>query len=294
MSKRILSLAVALASSSACDYQGDFLFPGELADTPGVIDFGVVEPIDKADWLDGALFGEVGPAAVGTQGGATVRFMGTGGAVCVWVDPEAVTWNTAVGASGNGSLAFPDNVFDDGDLDLSVGQAVYYNGMLEETVGDFQVGYQDELGNTIEIELNECVMFDRFGDAGGHAGRANAEFCSITNTIPNVEYIAALATWNTPLDDDRLSFGVLVVDGDCPALRRFTTVDPDNWKDECILRDEAREGGAIRDGYAEFETTFCTGEGSGLAAYCEIESATKDCAIDRCYCGDPTDLPDPA
>lgn len=290
MDKRVLSLALALGALTACDYTGDFLFPGELEGTPGVIDFGIVEPVPKAEYLDNVHYGEVGPSAVGANGGATLRFLGTGGSVCLWIDPEAVTWNTAVAPAGDGNLAYPDNIFDDGDLDLSAGQAVYYNGILEESIGDFRVGYQDDLGNPIEIALNECVMTDLFGDIGAHAGRANPEFCTISNTAPGVEYIAALTTWSTPLDDDKLSFGALVIDTTCREFKNF--VSGSEWEDECVIKNEARDDGETRSGFSEFEDTLC-GEADGLAAYCEAEAIAKNCnnPEETCFCGDPTDLP---
>lgn len=291
MNTRLVSIAVGIAVLAACDYRGDFLFPGEIEGVDGVVDLGIVEPVAREDYVGTAIYSEVGPAAVGTNGGATVRFMGTGGSVCIWVDPEGVTWNTAVAPAGDGDLAYPDNIFDDGDLDLSAGQAVYYNGVIGESIGDFRVGYQDDLGNPVEIALNECVMFDLFGESGGFAGRANAEYCAVNNTAPGVEYIAAIQTWSTPLDDDRLSFGVYVVGNSC---REFTNWvgDVNEWNTECVLPGEARDEGVVREGFEEFEDIFCD-EASGLAAYCEIEAQVKNCNVDRCYCGDPTDLPNP-
>ncbi|TNE84658.1 MAG: hypothetical protein EP330_28730 [Deltaproteobacteria bacterium] len=295
--KRILISAAAIAAMAGCDYRGDFLFPGENG-VDGVIDLGVIEVGDPAD-ESAVVFAEVGPADVSVRGGATARFTGTGGTVCVWVDPEAVTWNTAVAPGGDQRLSYPDNIFDDGDIDIEVGQSIFYTGTPEVTVGDFAVSYQDAIGNEVELALNECIIYDLFGETGGHSGRAAPEFCDIPNTIPNLEYTVAISTWNTPLDDDVLSFGLLIVDGECSDLMnaRRTT---DAWDQECVITGEARNGGVMRPSYDYVESLFCLAQDDSapegtptLSEFCQTEAETIDCKVERCYCGDPTDIPEP-
>lgn len=298
---RLSVMAASIALLAACDYRGDFLFPGENPDIPGVYDFGVVEVTQPGD-AAGVHFAEIGPANVAVQGGATARFEGTGGDVCVWVDPEAVTWNTSVGPAGDVTLSYPDNVFDDGDVDIEVGQAIFYTGVLGEDIGDFSVSYIDELGNPVDVALNLCTITDIFDEVGSHSGRAAAEYCTISNTTPSVEYMIAISTWNTPLDDDVLSFGLLVTDGSCDLLKQRTGVS-DLEHEECVIREEARDGGVPRPGFYDFEQQFCwmpevAGSNPPTGAlpmniYCAQEAEIKDCKVERCYCGDPTDLPNP-
>ena len=42
---------------------------------------------------------------------------------------------------------YPDNVFDDGDLDLFAGFSVYYSGSPGVEIGNFQILFEDALGN---------------------------------------------------------------------------------------------------------------------------------------------------
>ena len=70
----------------------------------------------------------------------TFDFVGTGGEVCIWVDPEVAYWSQALSPQPSQidrKWAFPDNTFDDGDIDLFAGQSVYYTGSPGETIGDF-------------------------------------------------------------------------------------------------------------------------------------------------------------
>lgn len=292
---RLSIIVLGVAALAGCDYTGDFLFSGPIDGKPGVIDLGVVPVADPSDGT-AIVYGEVGPAEVGAIGGATVRFEGTGGNVCVWVDPEAVTWNTAVAPSGDVEFAYPDNVEDDGDLDIEVGQSIFYTGSVGQSVGDFEASYIDHLGNPIQLSLNQCQISDLFGELGAHSGRAAPEYCVITNTIPNLEYTVAISTWTTPLNDDLLSFGVMIADGGCDGLKEAMNVTT-LMGEECLIPQESRVDGVVRPGFDVIEMDFCMADEDGvqwetLAEYCNFESQLKDCLIDDCFCGDPTDLPE--
>jgi hypothetical protein len=97
---------------------------------------------------------------------------------------------------------------------------VYYTGSPGETIGDFKVSYEDSLGNEIPIELISCPStVDNF-EAPGTSGHGYAEFCDIAATDLGVSYTILLETWAVPIDDDRMSFGVLLTNGSCNDLRR--------------------------------------------------------------------------
>ncbi len=284
-------LAGLFGSLVACDYTGDWLF-APPTDAPGVVHLGELVPtvIDGETSIDEAvIYGEIGATGTAEPGGVTFSFEGTGGPVCVWVDPELVFWNQSVApqaGSDDARWAYPDNVFDDGDLDLYAGYAVYYSGSPGEKMGDFEIRYEDSLGNQIPLTLNECTISGLNG-TGAHSGRGAPESCTLAATLPGVSYMVAIEAWSTPLDDDRLSYGLILAEGDCDDIRNGIT-------EECVILGEARDAdGEMIPDSSTFEVTYCANvEGAdALVDYCETEAETYDCSVDHCFCGDPDNTP---
>jgi hypothetical protein len=331
-----------LLFAAGCDYSGDFLFaqPTEGLDDIWVLtgeDGELITPatVTNLEEIEAAtIYAEVGAPQTTAGGGVTIDFLGTGGAVCVWMDPETVTWNQAVAAQPESELAgkfsYPDNVFDDGDLDMIGGRSVYYTGSPGETIGDFKVTYEDSLGHEVPIDLVSCPStFDRF-DELSTAGRGFPEFCDIEATDPGVSYTVLLETWAAPLDDDRLSFGVIVVNGPCTGANSlesaaFGGLAGSDLADECLIKGEslvpeptefgphygkAAAASRIWSDSETFETQFCldiASEGYQMRNFCNTERDVvdasgrpcgwedfdaQDATMSRCYCGDLDDTPD--
>ncbi|MBX2797206.1 MAG: hypothetical protein KTR31_06060 [Myxococcales bacterium] len=229
---KALQLATGLLAGSllvGCDYSGDWLFPGSPEGLPDIYeitaeDGGLLIPavITSTEEIRAAtIYAEVAASRTSADGGVTFEFQGTGGNVCVLVDPETVTWNQAISANplpAGEPWNYPDNFFDDGDLDLYAGLSVYYTGSPTK-VGDFNVAYEDSLGNPVPISLGSCPDSVGFIGQPGFAGKGTPEYCTI-NTVgaEGVSYTVLLRTWSTPLDDDRLSFGVVLAQGSCNQL----------------------------------------------------------------------------
>ena len=322
--------AVALLLATGCDYTGDWLFAGEVEGVPGVWHLEdqeqrLIEPriIESYEELQEAtIYAEVGPSGTTELGGVTLEFLGTGGDICVWVDPETVWWNQAVNPAPVGPAepwTYPDNIYDDGDLDLYVGLSVYYTGSPGERLGDFVVSYEDSLGNEVPIQLAECRNVGQQEGIDAHAGRAMPEWCNIRDTQPGISYTAVLQTFSTPLDDDRLGFGVIVAEGACEDLRSLAggagfAATPYRLE-ECVIMGESMVpqkndhgpwyGRSAITAWGEseaFEAHFCSDK--NMRSYCRKEADEKlvsggpGCSWelepgenDRCYCGDKTDTP---
>ena len=336
---RLLALGGAStvwAVLTACNHNGDFFFPE--VDVPDVYiltakDGGDIVPVDIEsldDIRESTIYAELGPPRTTGYGGVTFDITGNGGDICVWVDPEIAFWNEAI-AARPGDLerkyAYPDNVFDDGDIDLLAGLSVYYTGSPGEVIGDFVVQYEDSLGNIVPVSLAACP--NRFGAVGDPAvgGRGSPDYCTLPATESGVSYTILLRTWSTPLDDDRLGFGLLVANGDCEDIKDIASDPEPNSveRDECLIEGEAirPEGKAygpyygfdavrphVWDHSLDFEETFCIppdpeNRDSRMLAFCEKEVERMDdegrtCereVIDdpknRCFCGDPTKSPTP-
>lgn len=335
-------LPCAFVLVTGCDYSGDFLFaqPVEGLDDIWVLtaengDLLTPATVTTIDEIRAAtIYAEVGAPQTTAGGGVTLDFLGTGGPVCVWMDPETVTWNQAVAAqqppdSMAAKFAYPDNVFDDGDLDMVGGRSVYYTGSPGETIGDFKVSYEDSLGHEVPIELVSCPStFDVFDDLAT-AGRGFPEFCDIPITDLGVSYTVLLETWAAPLDDDRLSFGVVVVHGPCTGTNSlesaaFGGLGGSKLLDECLLTGESLvpEPNEFGPHYGfdaaahriwpesmAFETQFCLDIAAAdyqMRNYCNsevdvVEASGAPCGWEdfdasdpsqsRCYCGDPNDTP---
>jgi hypothetical protein len=228
-----------------CDRSGDDLVPTPDGDFPSVIEIGELSVMSSEDlyllktsvlsgsngqeWcktnlVDGTpqcFYGILGESTVDVKGGATLTFKGTGGPVCLMVDPEAVFWNTAVAAQRpEKEYKYPDYEEDDGDIDIFAGLSSYYTGSPGIELGNFKGFYTDSLGGQVEIEYGECFQFgSQSGMNNAHAGRAMPEYCTInTDNRAGVEYTAVLETFSIPLDDGSLGFSVAVVNGSCTDL----------------------------------------------------------------------------
>ncbi len=343
-----------------CDFSGDFLF-SEVNGIPSIYEItsqegGALVPAvlegntTEDDTLArqsaqlATIYGEMAPPSTTAEGGFTFTFLGTGSDVCVWVDPEVTSWSTVVSSNPSDDerrWTYPDNIFDDGDIDIFAGLSVYYTGS-PRGIGDFEVAYEDSLGNDIGIELSDCP--DTLSDSGrafAHSGKGLPEWCTInTDGFEGVSYTVLLRNFSTPLDDSRLAFGLLVAEGDCQtvydavALGRvdgegggLDSIDP--VQAECLIRGESlepipREEGS-EDSYVpfygfeaasvarwprsmQFEDQFCSAleplnrwcrreadavaDSGNLCSWENFDAA--DYSVDeKCYCGDPEDLPDP-
>lgn len=320
---------------AGCDYSGDFLFPlaGEIDDVVVLTgpDGGPVVPAvieSQEDILANIIYSEVGPSLTTNYGGITVNFVGTGNDVCIWVDPEAVFWNQAVsGRPSEESLkwTYPDNFFDDGDLDMFAGLSVYYTGSPGEVMGDFKVAYEDSLGNTVPISLASCPNLQGIQDLAA-AGRGSPEYCTISATDVGISYTIAMRTFSTPLDDDRLSYGFLIADGPCDSTNpnqqglRQIAASGSALTDECVIQgesivpagedvgpfygfDELNNAGRIWPRSIDFEAAYCDPE-QRMQRFCQDEAALLEengetCSWrdapnenNRCYCGNLDDTPE--
>jgi hypothetical protein len=307
---------------TACNTNGDRFFPD--VDVPDVIiltseDGGDIVPVDIAsvdDVKPNTIYAEVGPARTTGYGGVTFDIVGTGDPICVWVDPEVAFWNEAIAArpaEDDKKWAYPDNVFDDGDLDLFIGLSVYYTGSPGETIGDFVVQYEDSLGNVVPVSLADCP--NRFGPV---------DWCTLPSTQVGVSYTVLLRTWSTPLDDDRLAFGLLVANGSCESLQTTVLGATGDVVEECLITgeaitpdglpgpfygfDEVRD--RVWDRSIEFEEQFCllpdvNDRSVRMSVFCEdelnrVQEAGGQCEREvitdpenRCFCGDPNKSPSP-
>ncbi|MFT5682545.1 MAG: hypothetical protein ACI8RZ_003463 [Myxococcota bacterium] len=219
-------------------------------------------------------YGQVGLAEIGGEtGGATLTFEGTGGDVCLVVDPETVFWNQAV-ASGTSqtNFSYPDREEDDGDIDMYAGLSAYYTGSPGVEIGDFTGFYTDSLGNQIAIEYGLCTQVGSLGQSDAHSGRATTEFCTIdTSNHVGVEFTVVLETFSVPLDDGLLSFGVMAREGSCAGIT------------ECSLLGESlNEDGSVRDCTPQLEAAFCGQD--ALEPFCCLhpDMCGEDASIDEC------------
>jgi len=209
---------------------------------------------DVADGRCDVFTGGLGPSDVGSGqlSGATYTFNGTGGRVCVIVDPQSV-WrdDKMLDDTGNETTnpLMQDFPYDDGDLDMLAGLASYYTGTPGELMGDFVNDFVDDNGVARRVDLNVCLQEDTFGQTGGTAGRATPEACSF-ETLANTPYRVALYAFSVPVDDNNLRYAFQVREGACPTVI-----------DECTLRgdrDRAAEGALPFDA-DNVEDMYCEG-----------------------------------
>ena len=233
------ALAALFVLAGGCDLDGRALLqnydpvtgesrPVTVVDLDDATDAPVVCEEDDLTLCE-PYVGELGPSDVGTGtlSGASYTFVGTGGRVCVVIDPQSVFRDNRMrDASGTETVNpfMEDFTFDDGDLDVIAGLASYYTGTPGEIMGDFVNTFYDDNGVGRRVDLNLCLQEDNHGQVGGTAGRATPEMCGF-DTLPDTPYRVALYAFSVPVDDNTLKYAFVVRDGDCP-----TTID------ECALR----------------------------------------------------------
>ncbi|MFT4975211.1 MAG: hypothetical protein ACI8S6_001098 [Myxococcota bacterium] len=299
-----MSMSSILLWLMACDRSGADKVPQPNDNFPPVVEIGQLEVIsqdqlvdlqgsDGPSWCDDSAsvaretvgtreqeedialchYGQLGLADIGTTGGATYTFKGTGGDVCLIVDPETVFWSRSVASQGaREPFVYPDVEEDDGDIDMFAGLSAYYNGSPDVEVGNFTGFYTDSLGNQIEIEYGLCRQVGQNALPNAHAGRGTAEFCTIdTEALEGVEFTVVLETFSVPTDDSVLSFAALALDGACSRV------------DECTLQGESLElDGSVRDCSTKLEDAFC--DEAALPAFCctNPEMCGEDFDLDTC------------
>lgn len=334
LSNRLLCAAV-VASAAGCDLDQSFLFPNAIEGVPGVVDLGTLVPIDvltRPQVEDAVIYGEIGPTGTSEIGGITFNFNGINGSVCIWIDPESIFWNQSISPTRpQPTWRQPDNVFDDGDLDLRAGNTAFYTGTPGERIDDFKVRYTDALGNPVNVSFNDCKTASITNDVDeGHAGRGSPEYCTLKNTIEGVNYTVVLDTFSLPLDDDRLGYGLIFAKGECTggssglgggtaSLAGLYNAGSDDIAAECVITGESVQPG-VEQGkraakaklpsptwigtekpswgkYSEAEAAFC---GRTLDTFCKDERQKHtDCSWEsppgedgsRCYCGNPQNNP---
>ncbi len=285
-----IGLALAVGTLSGCDRSGLDLLPQPSVDLPSVVEIGdiqVLDPTEYGEFLDlthpyagydglgvsqtdpwgwcktpglngedyRCYYGQIGATDGVNSGGATFTFKGTDGPVCVMVDPETVFWGPSIEPTDiDLEYTYPDSYIDDGDLDLYGGLSSYYTGSPGIEIGDFTGYYTDSLGREIEIEYGACFQYGFYSVIDyAHAGRATPEYCTIdTSQRLGVEYTVVLDTFSVPLDDGALSFGVVVVEGDCSLYT----------PNECTIAGESlvadADGGTeLRSCTDRLESAFC-------------------------------------
>lgn len=316
---------LATVGLAGCDYSGDFLFPQAVETVPGIQDLGELTP-DPFETLEDVRavvrYGELGATGTAAIGGMSFNFKGTGRDVCVFVDPETVSWSQSVSRqSPVAGFTWPDNLLDDGDLDLFAGVSVYYSGSPGVEIGGFEVRYQDSLGNEIPVEFNECTIIgSSFPNGGAHSGRAMPEYCTLGSTQTGVDYTVVIENFSGPADDDRLGYGLLFLDGPCSEVEALINENLLN-NSECVILGESinpqhnhdyREepflavGSEAVEIYSWGESTtierlFCSvyaqQSSTDLREYCEEEDESLQTRADcdregvRCYCGDIEESP---
>lgn len=190
----------------------------------------------------GVWYGGLGaPEDPSYYGGATFTFAGTGGSVCVVVDPELVFWNQAQSPSATTSeYLYVDNTADDGDIDLDVGLSAYYTGSPGVEMGNFELVYTDGGGVDHTLSYSQCAQAGSQSFSGAHSGRSTVEYCTVnTSGLEGVQLTGVLNTFLLPLTDGVVHYAAGVFEGSCTGL-----VAAPKGIDECFL---SREAGGARD-----------------------------------------------
>ncbi|MSQ00843.1 MAG: hypothetical protein EXR71_02995 [Myxococcales bacterium] len=223
----------------------------------------------------GIHYGGIGaPEDPSYFGGATFTFLGTGGDVCLVMDPETVFWNQALaGDVTTSQYLYVDAVTDDADLDLDAGLSAYYNGSPGLEMGEFEIIYTDAGGADHGLPASECIQLGS-QKTPAHAGRSTVEYCTIdTSGRVGVEFTAVLDTFLLPLDDGVINYAVAAFEGSCGEL----TAAP-RGIDECVL---SREGGGALD----------TPEDRTTTEYCENpDNPWNDVCLEAAFCSKVKDL----
>jgi len=315
-----------------CDNDQTVFYQAAIEGVPGIVHLGTLTPVPLTTVEEvqaQVIYGELGPTGTPLPGGVTFNLEGRGGSMCIFVDPELASWNTSVSQNDPiRNFTFPDNNYDDGDLELFGGYSVFYTGTPGQRIGNFEVPFEDALGNLFVQNLVECSLEGAVrGGLSVKAGRAVPEFCDLANTIEGVTYTIVLQTFSVPIDDNRLGYGLVVTEGTCAQFNNlFAGAAQEAYGRECIIRGEsirpgeeqgarAKEAGlpaptwigderptwpqseAFEEAFCnETLRGFCNNEKSSLAATgdsCSWEVAPEDVSgeLRRCYCGDELDLP---
>lgn len=269
-------MSLLILTVLGCDHTG-FEFRAQVTDAPSVEDLGLMVPVDVDDWQnaardatafpDGIFYSEVGADEnPGKQTGATAHFIGTGGNVCLVVDPETVFWSRSLASTGGGRYQYDDDYTDDGDIDMDAGLTAFYTGSPGVEMGDFEATYTDESGADHQIEFNACTQTGYGGSADIHAGRATTESCLVsTDQEAGIEYTIALRTFSLPINDSKLGFAVGVFD--VGSARNCDDVFSKGDDQECLFIDEGNGGVADGNDRHDVEQAYCKGT-SALNTYC--------------------------
>ncbi len=274
----------AVSILAACDRSGLELLPAQNENVPTVVELGelrvlaaderpsVFTPSDcnqvDEDGRYNCYYGMVSATDGVEVGGATFGFRGTGGEVCVLVDPEAVFWNKYIGGADSGGVwGYPAPALNSGDLDLFGGLSSYYTGSPGVEIGDFSGFYTDSLGREVEIDYVECYNESPYDETvEAHGGRGAPEFCTInTSGREGILYTIVLETFKVPNDDGLLAFGTTVIDGPCESGGGL--MGGANGPGECTMIGESiEESGATRACSAGLELAYCSNIDSPASA----------------------------
>lgn len=287
--KSLLLLAPLALALVGCDHTGNEYRP-QVTDVPSIVDLGELEVIPADVWADEAFditqyatYTQLGADEnPGKQGGATFEFAGTGGAVCVVMDPEAIYWNVAKGVDATRAYKYEDNYSDDADLDMDIGLTAYYSGSPGVEIGDFNAIYSDPAGQDHTLEFNECLQPGAY-QPYVHSGRGTFESCEInTDERAGIMFTGVVKTFALPIEDSIANYAVAAFElpasagrSGCGALKLGPQRIP---LSECTLPSEANlgEGG---DDFSEVETAFCDGPGA-VNDYCEAHLGDEN---PRCH-----------
>lgn len=287
-----------------CDRSGADLLPQPNDKFPAVIEMGELQVLATGTAPDftpancnatdengayNCYYGQLSPTDGVTQGGATFNFKGTGGNVCVMVDPEALFWNQFIGTTDAAILwGYPDRADDDGDLDIFGGLSTYYTGSPGLEIGDFESYYTDSLGRQIAIDYVECFNESPyFAGEEAHAGRGTPEFCDInTDGREGILYTIVLETFSVPHNDGILAFGTAVVEGRCNNVT--SGVQGATGVGECTMMGETMDlDGNVKACSTQLETAFCLNDANSAD-----KVLSSFCCLNPDACGDnpPDDL----
>jgi hypothetical protein len=236
----------------------------------------------------GVWYGGLGaPEDPSYYGGASFTFKGTGGSVCVVVDPELVFWNQALSPSADTSkFLYVDNTADDGDIDLDVGLSAYYTGSPGVEMGNFELVYTDDGGVDHELSYSQCNQAGSVTTTGAHSGRSTVEYCTVnTSGLEGVSMTGVLNTFLLPLNDGVVHYAAGVFEGSCSGL-----VAAPKGIDECFL---SRESDGARDIPAEqYTDDYCDDPDNLWNAACLEDRFCNTTKRLNKYCEEHFDDPD--
>jgi hypothetical protein len=208
----IASVATGLAAAAiGCSRAMPTEIDQSTGNAPLVVDLDTASPLTLSSDGVGTVVSVRGPnKGNGERGGITGSFTGTGGVVCVIMDPAA-KWDPSD----------PQTALDGGDIDLYVGKSANYSGEPGVAIGDFHAVYTDALGVDHVLDENQCIQTDRNGLPGAHAGTASPEFCPVT-TEAGIVYTILGETISVPPVGKILKVATEVRNGPCPTVTENT------------------------------------------------------------------------